>query len=308
LFGGYAEAGSKIIAKVNGAALTELDLQDELDKLYPRSFFHGTSSEIKRTALRPQALNNIIKNELLFQEAKRMRLKVDNSLINDTRKSTMKRLGGKKAFKSVLKQKGITDKEYRKKLEKNFLVEIILEKEVNQKSEVSDEEVAKYYEENKKTYVRPSSRRIWHVLIKVHPSSSSEQRQDKKKWAEKALNMAKKEDADLYQIAWDYSDGPFRVKGGDLGLVHKGRLQPEVDEAAFNLENGQISGIIESLYGYHIVKVTGIEDSKQLSLKDVSEKIKRELQEFKLKRTKDALISRLREQAAIEVYEEGTEQ
>jgi parvulin-like peptidyl-prolyl isomerase len=116
--------------------------------------------------------------------------------------------------------------------------------------------------------------------------------------------MAKEEGADLYQIAWDYSDGSFRVKGGDLGLVHEGRLESSVNEAAFSLQKGQISGVLESIYGYHIVKVLEIEKPKQLSLEDVSQKIKRELEESRLEKTREALISSLREKAVIEVYDE----
>ena len=303
LLGGNATAMQKTVAKINGTELTELDLQDEIQKLYPRSFFHSTSSDTKRDALRPKALESIIENELLYQEAKRMKLKVDKKLIDNEQKTTTNRIGGKKSFKSVLKQKGITVKQYRKTVEKNFLVEMIIENEIKQKSKVTDEDVAKHYEKNKKTYIRPVSRRLWHVLIKVHPSSTVEDKLNKKKMAEKVLQMAKEEGADLYQIAWDFSDDPFRVKGGDLGFVHEGRLELPVNKVAFSLEQGQISELVESIYGYHIIKVVEIKEPTQLSLQDVSQKIRRELEEYKLNQTRDALISRLREKAIIEVYE-----
>jgi parvulin-like peptidyl-prolyl isomerase len=306
MFGGNAAAGHKTIAKVNGTELSEMELQYKLDKIYPRAYFHrnSASSAEKRNALRPKALNNLIEEELLYQEAKRMQFKVDKQLIDNEHNNAIKRLGGKKAFKSVLKNRESTEKQYRKTIEKRFLVAMIIEKEVNQKSKVTDDEVAAYYDKNKESYVRPSSRKLWHVLIKVEPTSTMEDRLKKKARAEKVIQMAKEEGADLYQIAWDYSDGSFRVKGGDLGLVHEGRLESSVNEAAFSLQKGQISGVLESIYGYHIVKVLEIEKPKQLSLEDVSQKIKRELEESRLEKTREALISSLREKAVIEVYDE----
>jgi peptidyl-prolyl cis-trans isomerase C len=307
LLGGDATAMDKTIAKVNGTELTEFDLQDELQNLYPRSFFHGTSSNTKRDALRPKALKNIIENELLYQEAKMMKLKADKKLIDNIQKKAIRRYGGKKAFKSVLKQRALTKKQYRKTIEKNLLVQMIIESEVKQKSKVTNEDVAKYYEENKKTYVRPVSRRLWHVLIKVNPVSTAEDRLNKKKMAEKVLKMTKEEGADLFQIAWDFSDGSHRVKGGDLGFIHKGSLERPVNEAAFSLELGQTSEVVESIFGYHIVKVLEIKEPTQLSLQDVSQKIRRKLENRNLTQKRDDLISRLREEAVIEVYEEVAE-
>lgn len=304
--GGHAIAGHKTVAKINGTELDELVLQEELNRLYPGSYFHGTSALKKKAALRPQALKNIIEDELLYQEAKRMKLKVDKKRIDESHKAKIRELGGKKAFKSILKQSGISEKQYLKTLEKHLLIDMIIENEVKQKTKVTDSDIAKHYEENKKSYLRPASRRLWHVLIKVNPAAPLEDKLNKRKRAEEVLKMAKEEGADLFQIAWNYSDGSYNVKGGDLGLVHMGSLVPSVDEVAFSLEQGQISEVIDSIYGYHIVKVITIEKPKQLSLQDVYESIKREFQESRETQAMNALISRLREKAVIEVYEEGT--
>ena len=103
-------------------------------------------------------------------------------------------------------------------------------------------------------------------------------------------------------IAWDYSDGPYRVKGGDLGLVHKGRLEPDLEKEAFQLKPGQLSNIIETRYGYHVVRVEEIKAPEQLGLEDVSKRIKEELTEKKEKRLRKALVEKLRAHAHIEVF------
>ena len=103
-------------------------------------------------------------------------------------------------------------------------------------------------------------------------------------------------------IAWDYSDGSYRVKGGDLGLVHKGRLDPDLEKEVFQLEPHQLSNIIETRYGYHVVRVEEIKAPEQLTLEDVSQRIQEELTEKKEKRLRESLVEKLRAQAHIEIF------
>jgi parvulin-like peptidyl-prolyl isomerase len=295
-----ADAAEDVVAKVNGSVLTELDLEEELDKIVPRAVFHGAMNPEKRNRYRPEALEKMIEDELLYQEAKRMGLKADKKRIKETRKSVIKKLGGKKAFKATLKRKKMTERQYRKKLEKLFLVDMITEKEINEKSKVSDEEVAEYYEKNRKRYVMPEARRVWHVLIKVDPASSHEVREGKRKQAAEVLEKARGAE-DLGKLAWDYSDGPYRVKSGDLGYLHEGRLESPLNEVAFGLGKGEMSGVTESIYGYHIVKVLDIKEPTQLGLEDVAQKIRKQMEEQRLKETRKGLISALRAKADIEI-------
>ena len=107
---------------------------------------------------------------------------------------------------------------------------------------------------------------------------------------------------DMSVVAWDYSEDPYRVKGGDMGLVHKGRLKPDLEKEVFQLEPGRLSGIIETIRGYHVVRVEEVRPPEQLSLEDVYKKVQKELTEKKEKQLREALITRLRGEARIEKY------
>ena len=107
---------------------------------------------------------------------------------------------------------------------------------------------------------------------------------------------------DMSAVASDYSDGPYRVKGGDLGLVHRGRLYPTLEKEVFQLEPGRLSGIIESIYGYHVVRVEEVKPQEQMRLEDVYPSVQKELTEKKEKQLQEALTARLRGNAQIEVY------
>ena len=140
-----------------------------------------------------------------------------------------------------------------------------------------------------------------HILIKVSPNATAGERKLKKARAQKVIDEIKS-GKDMSMLAWDYSEGPYRVKGGDLGLVHKGRLEPELEKEAFRLMPGQLSNIIETRYGYHIVRVEEIKTPEQLDLEDVSKRIKEELTEKKETQLREALVEKLKAQANIEVY------
>jgi parvulin-like peptidyl-prolyl isomerase len=296
-----AGALPKPVAKVNGTVLTEADLEEALNEIMPAGVFHGGFSSKKREEYRPQAFEKMIEKELFYQEAVKKGLKVDEEVIKEERNKTIKRLGGKKKFKIALKKAGITDEQYREKLKKKHLVKHFITVEVKEKAQTSDEEVKAYYEANKKKFMRPEARRLKHILISVKPEATAEEWKAKKARAQEVIDKINA-GQDMSTVAWDYSDGPYRVKSGDLGLVHRGRLYPTLEKEVFQLEPGRVSGIIETIYGYHVVRVEEVKPQEQMSLEEVNKSVQKELTEKKEKQLQEALTARLRENSQIEVY------
>jgi peptidyl-prolyl cis-trans isomerase C len=252
-----AAALPKPVAKVNDTVLTEADLEAALNEIMPAGVFHGGFSSEKRATYRPQAFEKMIDKELFYQEALKIGLKVDEEIIQAEREKTIKRLGGEKKFKVALKKAGLSDEQYREKLKKKHLVKRLIVVEVKEKAQVSDEEVKAYYEANKNKFMRPEARRLIHILISVKPEATAEERKTKKARAQEVIDKINA-GQDISAVAGDYSDGPYRVKGGDLGLVHRGRLYPTLEKEVFQLEPGRLSGIIETIYGYHVVRVEAV--------------------------------------------------
>jgi peptidyl-prolyl cis-trans isomerase C len=294
-------AGGAAVAKVNGVLLTEEDLDEAMNEIVPAAAFHGAITDEKKIKYRPEAIQLLVDKELLYQEALALGMKVSKDRIRKAKEDRVKSMGGEGVFKRALKQRGITEREYENKLERNFLIKDIKNAEMEDKAKISDEEVKAYYERNKKGYIRPDAFRLRHILISVKPNATEEQRAQRLKRAEEALAKANA-GQDIGELAWNYSDDPYRVKGGDLGLVHKGRLDPDLEKEVLKLQKGQLSGIIETIYGYHIVKVEDRVPGGQMSLSDVSDKIRSELKVKKLEELKDTYLARLREKAKIEIY------
>lgn len=298
---GWAGAYKKPVAKINDTVLTEADLEAALNEIMPAGVFHGGFSSEKRASHRPQALEKMIEKELFFQEAIRTELKIDKELIDNEIDKISKKLGGEKQYKEALKKVGLTETQHKAKLRKKYLINEIIDVEIEKKAEVSSDEAEEYYHENRKKYMRPEARRLTHILISVKPNATAEERRLIKDDAQNVLERIKAGES-MSEMASNYSDGPYRVKGGNLGLVHKGRLDPELEEEVFKLEPGPVSNIIETRYGYHIVRVEEVKAAEQLTFEDASSRIKNELAEENKKQLREIFVKKLRAQARIEVY------
>jgi len=296
-----AAALPKPVAKVNDTVLTEADLQQSLNEIMPAGVFHGGFSSKKREEYRPQAFEKMIEKELFYQEAVKKGLKVDEGVIEAERDKTIKRLGGNKKYMAALKKVDFTDEQYRERLKKKHLVQRFITLEIEDKARPTDEEIKDYYQRNKKKFMRPEARKLTHILISVQPEATAEERKSKKGKAQEVIDRINAGE-NMSDIAWKHSMGPYRVKGGDMGLVHRGRLYPDLEKEVFQLEPGRLSGIIETIYGYHIVRVEEVKPAEQLDLDDVHDTIQKELAQKNEQQIREDLVASLRAQARIEKY------
>ncbi len=301
LWSNPAAAFPKPVARVNDTVLTEADLEQALNEIMPAGVFHGGFSSQKREKYKPQAFEKMIDEELFYQEAVKKGLKIDEVLIKAEREKTIERLGGEKKFKVALEKVGLTDEQYQQRLRKKHLVKRFVIVEISDKARPTDEEINDYYRRNKQKFMRPEARKLTHILISVPPEAPAEERKLKNAKAQEVIDRIKAGE-DMSDVAWEYSTGPYRVKGGDMGLVHRGRLHPDLEKAVFELEPGKLSGIIETIYGYHIVRVEEVKAAEQLGLEDVYDKINAELTERNEKQIREELVASLRAQARIEKH------
>ena len=167
---------------------------------------------------------------------------------------------------------------------------------------VSDAEIAQFYETNKQRFTTPEERTASHILItKAQGAKPAEEAAAKAK-AEAVLAEVRKNPADFAAIAKSQSqDAGSAANGGDLGKVERGTFGKAMDDALFGLKEGEISGIVPSEFGYHIVKVTSVKPQTQKSLADAKDAIAAEVKKSKLSKK----YSELAEQFNDSVYEQS---
>ena len=146
------------------------------------------------------------------------------------------------------------------------------------KVSISDEEVESFYRQNMNRYSIPEQRSARHILIKTSEEDSEETLLAKREKAEQILKLARSGE-DFAALARQYSEGPTGPKGGDLGSFSRGRMVKAFDDAVFSLNEGEISDIVQTQFGFHIIKLEKIAPAFVRSLAEVKNEIISELQE-----------------------------
>ena len=142
--------------------------------------------------------------------------------------------------------------------------------------EVTEKEIQSYYEYNADQYSQPKQVKARHILFKVNEDDSEEVKNTVKKKAEKVLEKARKGE-DFVSLAKEYSEGPTKSKGGDLGYFKTGQMEKPFEEAAFALKKGEISDLVQTRFGYHIILVEDIKEAGMTPLENVKGEIRTSL-------------------------------
>jgi peptidyl-prolyl cis-trans isomerase D len=161
---------------------------------------------------------------------------------------------------------------------------VVLSLEAYQRSvQVSDEEIKKFYLENQSRYQTPEERRASHILIPAAGSASAEEKAKAKAQAEDLFKQAKANPKKFGELAAKFSKDPGSAeKGGDLGFFGRGLMVKPFDEAAFSMKVGDITGPIETQYGYHIIRLDAIKATQTTPLEAVKAQIVEELRKPKV--------------------------
>jgi peptidyl-prolyl cis-trans isomerase C len=175
----------------------------------------------------------------------------------------------------------------------NFLAFQYLQKEVISKVKVTEKEAKAYYDKNPDLFKSPEQVKARHILIQVPKEASDE---EKKKLKEKADEVLKKVKAgeDFTKLAAEYSDDPgTKSKGGDLGFFSKGSMVPAFEQAAFSLKPGEVSELVETEFGFHVIKI----DEKKEAVSEPFETIKEKVTKQALREKQEAKVTEFVEQA-----------
>jgi len=256
------ETKGPYLVKVGNAKITEADLERELKNLpeFAQALFAGSSGK-------ERFLDELVKKEMLYQEALK---------------------------------KGIDkDPQYKAKVEdfkKITLVGLLLEKVIEEKSKVTDEDVKAYYEKNKEEVSPASQMRVSQIVVKTSDEANG-------------IYEKLKKGEDFAKIAKQSSLDPGSAKsGGDLGYLSKGQMKPEIESVAVQLKAGQFSPPVKIPGGYLIVKVTDKKLGKPFEFDKVKNQIAQRLAAEKQKDAFDSYLDELRKSYKVEMNKEAISQ
>ena len=293
------------IAKVNGFEVNKQAVGFELDRLVRFYMSHGMSmQEIKDNLpkLQEKALDQAIGARLLLERSQQLDVPVSAADIDAEVAKVVEQVGGEENFKKALAAQNITEEAFRSELEKGARVNKLVEQACTGVEEPTEQEVTDFYEAHKSEYVTEPKVLCQHILVKVEDNSSSD---EKSAAFEKILAIKERIAAggNFAEEAEKNSDCPSGREGGSLGWFGPGMMVPEFDKVAFEMKKGEVSGVVTTQFGYHIIYKADEQPGGQQTLVDVHDQIKDLLRHEARGKAVDAFVAELREKAEIEFME-----
>jgi foldase protein PrsA len=293
----------KPAVRVNGAVLTEADVVRQMYTIFPYASQHGGFPKAMEADIRKGAMEMVIFEELLYQEARRMKILMAPEQLSRAEAALRKQLGSG-GYEQFLRTECQGSKQVlREKIQRSLLIEKMLQTEVEQKAAVTAMETKMYYDKNPKQFEKSESLRIQTISVIPPQNGGVAVEKEARKRAEEAYKSAR--EAKSYQdfglLAEKMSDDDWHVNMGDRNFVQISTLPPPVVKAALAMKPGEVSDLIQLGNAYTIFRLVKHEPAGKTPFAAVKDKLQSDLQKQKRLELRAALNQKLRKNAKIEV-------
>lgn len=293
----------KAVVKVNDAVLTDRDLLREMFALFPYAKLHGGFPKKEEPEIRQGALQMIVFEELVYQEALRQKLTIAPARVTREEKNFKSQFPTEAEFNQYLstEQDG-SEAKLRQMIKRSLLIEAMLKQEVNDKAGVTLTEARAYYLKNTKAFEHGETFALQTVSIIPAEQASAQVIADARKRAEGILEQAKatKSYQQFGLLAEKVSEDDFRVNLGDRHVVKGENLPPEVVKVAEKMKPGEVSGLIPLGTAWTIIRVGAHTPPGKSTFAEVKAKLMENLQKQKSEQLRVGLDKRLHEGAQIQ--------
>ena len=296
-----AEEAAVVVAKVNGTDITEGEIQKVLGmfrkqmggRVPPEQF------EAALPRLRERIVEELVMRQIMLGEVAKQGISLSDSEFAEIKSELAAELPPGTSLETYMAETGTTETEMREQM----AVRKMIMAKAESVAKPSDEEIQKFYDENKEGFTQGESVAASHILIKVDPTDDD---------AAKAAKRARLEDlrkqilagADFAELAQANSDCPSASSGGDLGSFGRGQMVPEFEDAAFTQPVGSVGEIVETQFGYHLVKVTEHLEAKAIDFGEAKTRISDILYSQKQQDVVKEYVEGLRTSADVQRFDE----
>ena len=288
-----------VLARVNGEAVSKAEFENAIRTLEARAG-QGVPFE-KRNEVYRQILDQLVGFKLLVQETKVRKMTVPDAELEAQIAQMRQRFPNEEAFTKALADQKVTLDKLKQDMRSQMLVSKIIETEVAPTVSVTDKDIQAFYEQNKERFNEPEAVRASHILIRFPQNADAAAKKQARTQAEAVLGKLKA-GGDFAALAKEFSqDTGSAANGGDLGFFPKGQMVPAFDSVAFTLKPGQLSGLVETQYGYHIIKGGERRAARVVPLTEVGNDIRQFLTQQQQQQKAEAFVNTLKAKAKIEI-------
>lgn len=289
-----------IVAKVNGTPITQGELDRATEFMLAQSQTKKELTAEQKKEAKSAVLDQLISAELLYQAGKKLKIADIDKRIEAQMKLGKSKFPSTAEYDKALKESGLTEKELEGFARKEIYINNLIENEIASKITATEADAKKFYDDNAEKFKQPETVQASHILIGIDPKASADEKNKAKEKAAALLKRAKAGE-DFAALAKDNSTCPSAAQGGNLGYFGKGQMVPAFETAAFALNPGGISEVVETQFGYHIIKVIDKKPAGTVAFADAKKEIIDYLKIQKIQQDISKYVEKLRKEAKIEI-------
>ncbi len=292
----------RIVAIVNQEIITLSEIERWMGPFYEEI---QTEDRLERKAklleARRKILEQIIEERLIDQEVRKIGFKATPKEVEATIEEIKKRNNAtQKDLENALARDGITFEAFKKEIEKRILRTRFISVMIKVESKFGDKELLEFYQKNIDRYRSNELYRPGHILFLIPKEATPEEVSQIRKKCEKVLEKIKRGE-DFGEMALLYSEDASSKDRGDLGYFKKGELLPAFEKEALRLRVGEVSGIIRTEHGFHIIKLLDRKGGEPTPFEEIKEKVKADYMEGEMERALRQFLTKLKEKSIIEI-------
>lgn len=289
----------EVVARVNGEAIGKAEFEKAIKNVEGRAG-RPVPPDQRDRVLRG-VLDQLIAYRLLMQETKSRQIDVPDTDVDARLAQIKQQFPSEDAFTQTLTQQSMTVEQLREDARSDMRVAKMLEAEVNTSVAVKPEDVSAFYEQNPDKFKQGERVRASHILIRTSEGADATTKQEARAKAADVLKQVKG-GKDFGELAKEYSQDPgSAANGGDLGYFAQGQMVPPFEQAAFALAPGAVSEVVETPFGFHVIKVADKQAARSVPLDEVKPQIEQFLQNQQRQQKTDAFINSLKAKGKVEI-------
>jgi peptidyl-prolyl cis-trans isomerase C len=290
----------KKLAVVNGVVITKVDFDRKLHQVKQHMLRRGQEISDDRLAeIKTDVLETMINEELLFQESRNKGITVEPEAIATDLKRIKKGFATDADFKKLIAESGLTEAELQSDIERGHVINKLIDNQIAALIVIPDQEIRTFYDTHPNSFKKSEQVRASHILIKIDSKAEPSVKDEKKAKLQK-IQKRLKGGEDFAVLAKEFSECPSNIKGGDLGYFGRGKMVKPFEDAAFALKTGEVSDIVETRFGYHLIKVVDKKPESVVGYEEIKDNIGQYLKKEKTGKELKGYIEELRKKAVIE--------
>ncbi|GAB4347966.1 MAG: peptidylprolyl isomerase [Candidatus Abyssubacteria bacterium] len=265
-----------------------------------RQRYSGDELKKKMNELRETVIEQAIDTKLILQIAKQKGLQVDEKAVDARMEVVKERFPSEDDFLQALAEKGLTYREYRDQVAEQVLVQETIRQVLGADIRVSDNEIQEYYDTHREEFVTEPKLKLAQIFFTI-PADADPQILSQLQQKAEQVRILAEDGLDFSELATKYSEGPYKEKGGVIGTVNPNDILPEIKDIAFGLKAGEISPVIQTDYGLHILKALEVAPARTITFSEARPIIENLLHEKKRSEKYKDWIKKLRKDSYIDI-------